>query len=70
MPSMQFWDNSQMSPKDLTIWRKIGQEAQVLNPKLTPTGIVQNLTILRKEKGLAVKGNMRDHPMRIPKTLC
>ena len=35
-----------------------------------PKGIVQILTILRKEKGLAAEGNMRDHPMRIPKTLC
>ena len=59
-----------MSPKGLTIWRKIGQEAQVFNLELNPTGIVQILTILKKEKGLAAEGNMRDHPMRIPKTLC
>ena len=65
MPSMLFWDNLQMSPKDLTIWREIGQEAQVFNPELNPKGIVQILTILRKEKGLAAEGNMRDHPMRI-----
>ena len=40
------------------------------NPELNPKGIVQILTILRKEKGLTTEGNMRDHPVRIPKTLC
>ena len=40
------------------------------NPELNPKGIVQNLTIPRKEKGLAAEGIMRDHPVRIPKTLC
>ena len=59
-----------MSPKGLTIWRKIGQEAQVFNPKLNLIGKALILTILKKEKGLAAEGNMRDHPMRIPKTLC
>ena len=67
MPSMLFWDNSQMSPKGLTIWREIGQEVQVSNPELNPKGIVQILT--RKEKGLVTKGIMRDHPVRNPKTL-
>ena len=70
MPSMLFWDNLQMSPKGLTIWRKIGQEAQVSNFELNPKGIVQILAILRKEKGLVVEGIMRDHPVRNPKTHC
>ena len=70
MPSMLFWDNSQMSPKDLTIWREIGQEVQVSNPELNPKGIVQILTIPKKEKGLATEGIMRDHLVRNPKTLC
>ena len=69
MPSMPFWDNSQMSPKGLTIWRKIGQEVQVSNPELNPKGIVQILTIPKKGKGLAVEGIIRDHPVRISKTL-
>ena len=70
MPSMLFWDNSQMSPKDLTIWREIGQEVQVTNPELNLKGIVQILTITRKEKGLTAEGIMRDHPVRNPKILC
>ena len=70
MPSMLFWDNSQMSPKGLTIWRKIGQGAQVSNLELNPKGIAQILTILRREKGLTAKDIMRDHPMRNPKTHC
>ena len=59
-----------MSPKGLTIWKEIGQEAQVSNPELNPKGIVQILIILKKEKGLTAKGIMRDHPMRNTKTLC
>ena len=67
---MLFWDNSLMSPKGLTIWRVIGQGALVSNPELNPKGIVQILTIPRKEKGLTVEGIMRDHPVRNPRTLC
>ena len=67
---MLFWANSLMSLKDLTIWREIGQEVLAPNPELNPKGIVQILTILRKEKGLATEGIMRDHPVRNPKTLC
>ena len=70
MPSMLFWANLLMSPKGLTIWKKIGQEVLVSNPELTPKGIVHNLTIPKKEKGLAAEGIMRDHPVRNPKTLC
>ena len=67
---MLFWANLLMSPKGLTIWREIGQEVLVSNPELNPKGIVQILTIPRKEKGLTAKGIMRDHPVRNPKTLC
>ena len=70
MPSMLFWANSLMSLKGLTIWREIGQEIQVSNLELNPKGIVQILTIPRKEKGLAAEGIMRDHPVRNPKILC
>ena len=55
---MQFWDNSQMSPKGLTIWRKIDQETQVFNLKLNPTGKAQIWTILKKEKGSIAEDNM------------
>ena len=70
MPSMLFWGNSLMSPKGLTIWREIGQEVLVPNPELNPKGRAQILTILRREKGLAAKGIMRDHLVRNPKTHC
>ena len=70
MPSMLFWDNLLMSPKGLTIWRVIGQEALVSNPELNPKGIVQTLIILMKEKCLTAEGIMRDHPVRNPKTHC
>ena len=67
---MLFWDNLLMSPKDLTIWRVIGQEVVVSNSELNPKGIVQILIILMKEKGLTAEGIMRDHPVSNPKTHC
>ena len=68
MPSMLFWDNSQMSPKGLTIWREIDQDVLVPNPVLNPKGKVQILIIPRREQGLATEGIMRDHPVRSSKT--
>ena len=67
---MLFWDNSLMSPKGLTIWRKIAQEALVSNPELNPKEIVQTLIIHMKENGLTAEDIMRDHLVRNPKTLC
>ena len=67
---MLFWANLLMSPKGLTIWREIGQEALVTNPELNPKGRVLILTIPMREKGLTAEDIMRDHPVRNPKTHC
>ena len=67
---MLFWANLLMSPKGLTIWREIGQEVLVSNPELNSKGIVQILTIPRREKGLTTEDIMRDHPVRNLKTHC